>query len=170
MEIKSLSDSDSSANCANCNGLEEISTWERPIRFHRAPLPNDSSAQERTSGILLSTCNDPDHTLPLHKSHHTAHGSLGNADCATPCSADKGYKLFSRFSQLPHISSGMITPMDEKRASWPHRGTPRVTPILTSLLLGLANARLSRAKATMTLLFSPAQCTTIWLWESFRLT
>lgn len=27
---------------------------------------------------------------------------------------------------------------------------------------------LSRASATMTLLFSPAQWTTIWLWESFR--
>lgn len=41
--------------------------------------------------------------------------------------------------------------------------------VLTELVLGPVAPALSRAKATMTLLFSPAQWTTIWLWESFRL-
>lgn len=40
---------------------------------------------------------------------------------------------------------------------------------LTELDLGPVEPVLSRASATMTLLFSPAQWTTIWLWESFRL-
>ena len=41
--------------------------------------------------------------------------------------------------------------------------------VLTELVLGPVAAALSRARATITLLFSPAQWTTIWLWESFRL-
>jgi len=41
---------------------------------------------------------------------------------------------------------------------------------LTELVLGPMAPALSRAKATMTLLLLPAQWTTIWLWESFRLT
>lgn len=41
--------------------------------------------------------------------------------------------------------------------------------LLTELVFGPDDPALSRANATMTLLFSPAQWTTIWLWESFRL-
>ena len=41
--------------------------------------------------------------------------------------------------------------------------------VLTELVLGPVDPALSRARATITLLFSPAQWTTIWLWESFRL-
>lgn len=43
------------------------------------------------------------------------------------------------------------------------------TGLLTELVLSPKDPALSRARATMTLLFSPAQWTTIWLWESFRL-
>lgn len=41
--------------------------------------------------------------------------------------------------------------------------------ILTELVLGSVAPTLSLANATITSLFSPAQWTTIWLWESFRL-
>lgn len=160
MEIENTSTSES-----------RIQPTERgPIGFchGRATLPACAS------GILWSRPNDPDRALALHKSNHMLCGPRRKMDHVTLVRQTRGIYYFPdslpcckmypihSFSNYPLCFAGMITPPDSKKARWrPQRGVFKPEPILTSLLLGLASARLSRAKATITLLFSPAQCTTI---------